>query len=134
MSIIITSASIDFVSGSGEQTTFKQREIKDLKEGKAISSSGEFRGDRIMGRADATTFIDFGGPRKKLHHKFGATEGSITFASKGRDVFHIQKNFFEFGDDSLPAFLNISHMDSKFELSGSFEYTGSKLIIDGPGT
>jgi len=134
MSVKITSGSIQFLSGSGEQTTFKQSELVNLKAGKAISASGEFRGDRIMGTSDATTFIDFGGAKKKLHHKFGANVGSITFASRGRDVFQIHKNFFDFGDESLPANISVSHMDSTFGLSGSFEYTGSKLTIDGPGT
>ena len=69
MPITITGDQIQFESGSGEQTTFVQSEIKNLKSGKAISGSGEFRGDRIMGNTDSTTFIDFGGARKKLHYK-----------------------------------------------------------------
>ena len=58
MPITITGDQIQFESGSGEQTTFQQTEMKNLKEGKAVSASGEFRGDRIMGTADANTYID----------------------------------------------------------------------------
>ena len=101
MPITITPDEIQFESGSGEQTTFVQSEIKNLKQGKAISASGEFRGDRIMGTTDTNTYIDFGGARKKSHFKRGSNAGSITFASAGRDVFHVYKNLFDFGDDSL---------------------------------
>lgn len=118
MAITITSESIQFQSGSGEQTTFVQSEIKNLKSGKAISGSGEFRGDRIMGNTDSTTFIDFGGARKKLHYKQGSNVGSITFASRGRDVFHIHKNIFDFGDNTLPAIVSINNADSIFNFEG----------------
>ena len=70
MAITITSESIQFQSGSGEKTTFIQSEIKNLKSGKAISGSGEFRGDRIMGNVDPSTFIDFGGARKRKALKY----------------------------------------------------------------
>ena len=118
MAITITSESINFQSGSGEQTTFVQSEMKSLKSGKAISASGEFRGDRIMGTSDVTTFIDFGGAKKKSHFKRGSNVGSITFASRGRDVFHVHKNFFDFGDDSLPAFVTINNASSTLDFEG----------------
>jgi len=132
MPITITGDQIQFESGSGEQTTFKQTEMKNLKEGKAISSSGEFRGDRIMGTTDTTTFIDFGGIRKKNHFKRGSNAGSITFASRGRDVFHIHKNLFDFGDESLPAFVSINNMQSALSVSGSYEFTGSLYQCEAP--
>ncbi len=111
--------------------SLSQGDVSAVKEGRSPSGSGEFKGDRIMGKADPTTYIDFGGAKRKA----GKDEGTLGIVSKGREVLHVKNGDFDFGDGTgTNVTLMINGDGSSFLGSGSFEWTGSVGLTDCPVT
>ena len=81
-----------------------------------------------MGNTDPTTFIDFGGSRKRS----GLASGDLSINVQNREVFSIEESIFRFGTSAQSVTLKVNSMNAQTELSGSFLYTGSKFQVEGP--